>query len=484
MTKLRRLLVLLMAIVLAAGTSSPALAEEDWVELQLLLVWEDQEIPAVPIAGSEHCFWAVFPDGVPECALLRVSHPLHSYAFDPADGSELSLTESEDLAAETAIVIQALSDGLPVDTFMLFVSSHQLPTPTSEPTPEPTPEPVHYVIPEDATAGPVPDESCYGAVSIDEPEQILAVIQDARDRGLLREDETVAFDPTVEFYRGVNWKDIEYYLDDTILVILWKETIDGKCCSFAEIKIADPSQFRRMLADNTYNAPRQYLGSELAARANAVVAMNADFYQRRDMGIVVWNRELCRMSHNRYNGAYQMYNCIETLFVDAQGNFHYKPIGEENTEESLRQYIEDNDILFSVAFGPVLVENGEARTCEWYPLGEAFDLYSRAGIGMVDECHYLYMSLNHGSQPARWTVNEFARHFAEKPVFTAYCMDGGQTGQVVFRNTPYSYMDYGEERVVSDILYFVMQLNSMFKHGSDSLHDFGSNAFFADFGNQ
>jgi exopolysaccharide biosynthesis protein len=141
--------------------------------------------------------------------------------------------------------------------------------------------------------------------------------------------------------------------------------------------------------------------------------------------------------------------------VDSKGNFLYKPIGEVNTEESIREYIAENDILFSVAFGPVLVENGEARECTWYPLGEAFDLYSRAGIGMVDDCHYLYMSLNHGSQPARWTVNEFAKHFAEKPVRTAYCMDGGQTGQVVFRNTPYSYMDWGEERVVSDILYFV-----------------------------
>ena len=38
---------------------------------------------------------------------------------------------------------------------------------------------------------------------------------------------------------------------------------------------------------------------------------------------------------------------------------------------------------------------------------------------------------------------------------TAYCLDGGQTEEVVFRDQAYNYMDFGNERVVSDILYFV-----------------------------
>ena len=80
--------------------------------------------------------------------------------------------------------------------------------------------------------------------------------------------------------------------------------------------------------------------------------------------------------------------------------------------------------------------------------------YSRAGIGQMGPLHYLYMSLNHGSQEARWNINQFAKHFAEKPVLTAYCLDGGQTGEVVFRGRPYNYIDFGVERRVSDILCF------------------------------
>jgi hypothetical protein len=50
--------------------------------------------------------------------------------------------------------------------------------------------------------------------------------------------------------------------------------------------------------------------------------------------------------------------------------------------------------------------------------------------------------------------HDFMWYFAEKPVRTAYCLDGGQTGEVVFRGEPYNYIDFGVERTVSDILWF------------------------------
>jgi exopolysaccharide biosynthesis protein len=99
-------------------------------------------------------------------------------------------------------------------------------------------------------------------------------------------------------------------------------------------------------------------------------------------------------------------------------------------------------------------------------VGEVLQIYSRAGIGIVDDLHYLYMSLNHGSQEARWTVTEFARHFAEKPVQTAYCLDGGQTGEVYFCGSVYNYIDFGVERRVSDILYFATAVPSAEEPGA------------------
>ena len=278
------------------------------------------------------------------------------------------------------------------------------------------------------------------------------MIRQAREYGLLGEDETVAFDPNVTFYYD---EDIEYYLDETILVICWKEVIDGNTCSFAEVKIADASQFRRKFADNTFASANQYYSSELHKSTNAVVSMNADFYQNRDFGVVVYDRTLYRFPTSTYTGNFKKYNCLETCFVNGEGDFLFTELGQSFTEEELKQYIADNDILFSMSFGPVLVRDGQVLQCEWYPVGEIDRGYSRAGIGQVDKLHYLYMSLNHSpEQTARWSVNEFARHFGEKPVVNAYCLDGGQTGELVFQGRAYNHVDWGNERPVSDNIYF------------------------------
>ena len=312
----------------------------------------------------------------------------------------------------------------------------------------------HYTIPEDALVAPKPNYDCYGVCSMEDAVQVMDVIQRARESGLLGEDEEVAFSPDVNFYHGYHARSIEYYLDDTIMVILWKENVEGKCCSFAEVKIADASQFRRKLANDSFGPGPQYLASELGEQVNAVVTLNADYYRPRDYGIVVYNRELCRFETENVGNRWLRYNCVDSLFVTSSGDFLVQRQGEENTPESIEEFIRENDILFSLAFGPVLVLDGEPVNCRWYPLGEVHEGYSRAGIGQMGERHYLYMTLSHGNKEARWNINEFAQHFAEKPVQTAYALDGGQTGEIYFCGSVYNYMDFGVERPVSDIIYF------------------------------
>ena len=335
------------------------------------------------------------------------------------------------------------------------------PDPTPEPTPEPTPVPTRtrYVIPEGATAAPAPDPAGYTYISLDEPEKVLALIDRARELGLLGEDEPVIFDPTVDFYRGADSRDIACYLDETILVICWKEVVDGRTCSFAEVKIADPSQFRRKLADDMVNPANRYFCTELHQQTNAVLSLNADFYQNRDLGLVVYDGELLRFPQQGYAGGYNFSSCLETCFVDGKGNFLFTELGQISQPEEMERFIAENDVRFSIAFGPILIRDGVVQECFWYPVGEIDRVYSRAGIGQVDELHYLYMSLNHAPERSgSWTVNEFARHFGEKNVPVAYCLDGGQTGEMVFRGEVYNHVDFGEERRVSDNIYFASAL--------------------------
>ncbi|MCR5088160.1 MAG: phosphodiester glycosidase family protein, partial [Oscillospiraceae bacterium] len=312
-----------------------------------------------------------------------------------------------------------------------------------------------YRIPEDAAAAPLPAEENFGSVSPDRSAEVLEIIRRAEDSGLL-EGQKVIFDPGCDFRPDT---DIQYYCDETILVLLWKEFIDGNTVTCCEIKVADASQFRRKLADDTYGSPTQLFATQLAAEVNPVVAMNADLYLPREFGIAVYDRVLWRFNEEVYTGSYKKYNCFDTLFIDEEGDFLFWHLLEETTPEKMREWIKENGIVFSLAFGPILVENGQQVPCYWYPAGEIDQGYSRAGIGQADHLHYFYMSLNHAPEKeARWNVNQFGQRMAERGLQSAYCLDGGQTGELVWRGSPFNYIDFGVERTVSDIIYFATAL--------------------------
>lgn len=317
--------------------------------------------------------------------------------------------------------------------------------------------PKHYSIPEGETVAPRPNEACYGTVSPADAAKVMDVIQQARDSGLL-EGQDVIFSPDLNFltHTGTNTDtDIHYYCDDTILAITWKELVDGMTLTCCEVKIADASQFRRKFVDDTFGSSNKLFATSIAASVNSVVAMNADFYMFRDFGIVVYDRDLYRFGQDTYTGQYKKYNCTDTLFITEDGDFLFWHRLQEATPEEMKAFIAENNIIFSIAFGPVLVENGEYQVCDWYPAGEIDKGYSRAGIGQKDHLHYFYMSLNHSAeQAARWTVNQFGERMYQRGLQQAYCLDGGQTSEIVWRGSPYNYIDFGGEREVSDIIYF------------------------------
>ncbi len=307
-----------------------------------------------------------------------------------------------------------------------------------------------YVIAEDSLTAPVPDPRCYEETYT--PRDVIEIIEDARDSGLLGEEEKTVFSLNSEFLPDTL---VKTYRDDSILVICWKEMLEGRVCSFCEVKIADASQFRRKLSQDTYGSPVKAYATELASEVNAVAAMNADLYLQRDLGVTVYNRQVYRFNEWIYTGRYNQYNAVDTLLIDTDGNFNIMHMGEQRSREDAEKYVSDHDILFSIAFGPVLVENGELRQLDWYPLGEIQEEYSRAGIAQCGPLHYLYMTVSHSEKNTpRCTINEFAQLIHSKGVLHAYALDGGQTGELVFEGEPYNHIDFGAERTVSDIIYF------------------------------
>ena len=300
------------------------------------------------------------------------------------------------------------------------------------------PIPKSYVLPEDTVIAPVPDPANFGE-SFD-PNDTLPVLERAEE---LLDGQELLWNPERTLHPNCP---VRWYQDDTILSITWKEVINWVSYTFTEVKVADPSQFRRYFADNTFASPVQYLPTELAQTVHAVSAMSADFYKFRQYGIVIYQRQLYR-TEGRW---------LDSCFVDGKGDLNFIHRGELTTEEDIQRYIDENDIRFSLSFGPILIEDGVNVVPENYLIGEIKDNYARAAICQLDELHYLLVTANHeryyaDSVPTMATV---ARVLYDMGVPKAYTLDGGQTASMIYNGTLINSVEFGYQRAVSDIIYF------------------------------
>ena len=294
-----------------------------------------------------------------------------------------------------------------------------------------------YTIPESDLVAPKPDQSKFGSTT--DPAVVQAVVDSASE---LLEGQELIWNPDIVLMEG---SEIEYYCDETILVIAWKEAINNSACSFVEVKIAHGSQLRRALSDNTYGSSVYMYPTQMAQNANAVVAINGDFYGHRSCGITIYQRQLYRFNPRS----------LENCFFTASGDMIFTHVGELNTEDDVKKFVQDNDITFSVSFGPILVENGEKKATYTYLVGEVDIQYSRAAIGQVDKLHYLLMSINEeGRYKNRVTINQAADLIYAKGVPNAYALDGGQTATIVMNGETFNRPDWGNERIMTDIIYF------------------------------
>ena len=294
-----------------------------------------------------------------------------------------------------------------------------------------------YTLKDEDLVAPEPNQSLFGATS--DREVLKQVIAQAQE---ILEGQTLYFNPeTTEFVLC----DVRYYLDDTIFAIVWKEGHDGAAYTMSEVKVADASQIRRHLADGEYGSSKQYYTTEMAATVNAVVASAGDFYCFRD-----WGTEVYQGKVRALGGSY-----AETCYIDANGDMRFtypKPFASISEAQA---FVDENNIRFSLCFGPILVDNYEIVEHQNYYLGEPNEEYARGALCQMDKLHYLSVTANydkgHNRNP---TVATFQKHIAATGCKMAYCLDGGQTATIVMNDELINRPAKGEQRRISDIIYF------------------------------
>lgn len=299
-------------------------------------------------------------------------------------------------------------------------------------------EKVYWLNDSDVTA-PKPNYAHYGQV--DTPAELMWLLEECKD---LIGDRTLTFSENTPVW---DMDKIYYYYDETILVITWKQSMDSVIHTVSEVIVAHPSQLRRALAGGDFGSDKQFFATEIARSVNAVVATSGDFYKFRRNGIIVYNGQL-----RRFDG-----KSIDTCFINDQGDLLFVKRNEIQTEAAVEKYIADNNVRFSLAFGPVMVENGRNVTPNQYPIGEINERYTRAAIAQKGQLHYLLV--NTSGYPSlyltyRLTMREFADNVIELGAEKAYALDGGQTTVISMCGDLISSPDFGYQRQISDIIYF------------------------------
>lgn len=238
---------------------------------------------------------------------------------------------------------------------------------------------------------------------------------------------------------------IHYYLDETIMAITWKQGFDSCMYTISEVKVADPSQFRRYLAGEKYRSGILYVTTTLSAKVNAVVASSGDFYAFRPYGITVHDGIVYKSSGEH----------LDTCYIDKNGDMLFSYRGDLPDKEAMQAFVDENDIRFSVSFGPVIIDNGKRVYTYNYLVGEIKDIYARAVLAQKDELHYLLITVN-SEHPYYMsaTLDQVARNVERMGVKHAYTLDGGQTAVMAVGGQLINKVALGKQRPVSDILYF------------------------------
>lgn len=300
---------------------------------------------------------------------------------------------------------------------------------------------VTYKLSDQELTAPKPNPKGYGEAET--PAQMMKVVAKA---DYLLEGQSTLFSKDTQLMEGTG---IGYYLDETILVITWKQVIDHCCYTFAEVKNADPSQFRRFLADGTYNSGRLYTTTEMSTSVNAVLASSGDYYRYRTIGIVVNDGQVHR-GHGKF---------LDTCYIDDKGDLLFTYAKEITDMEAAQAYVKEHNVRFSLCFGPVMVLNGENVVPRTYNTGEINQNYSRAALCQLDKLHYLVVDANMEGKYRRVpTLPQFAENLVELGIPTAYTLDGGQTASIALDSKLVNTVSYGSQRDISDIFYFATAL--------------------------
>ncbi len=261
------------------------------------------------------------------------------------------------------------------------------------------------------------------------------------------------------------------YADPSITVNIGTGRIYDTNYMYARVKIATPGQIRMMSCEDSLAKTTKVLGSKLAARVKAVVAINgvleADvtsggvaFVDGPVMKQGVWMRPSAKASAQKLAN-WQEEEGRDTLVIDDQGDLvvlEAKPWGEIQEE-----ILEMGDRAVNVlCFGPALVLDGIPQYGYQSRQMSSNRPAQRMAICQTGPLEYLLITSEGPDDPDGngLKLDQFVELIASFPdVITAYNLDGGSSSTLVFRKGSEKWAKIncpknGKKRQLRDLIYF------------------------------
>lgn len=234
------------------------------------------------------------------------------------------------------------------------------------------------------------------------------------------------------------------YSDENIQITITEYREYDTSIYVADVVLSSPEYLQTAFANNAYGRNVTEKTSEIAKSADAILAINGDYYGAQETGYVLRNGVLYR--NTAASGQ-------ADLVIYDDGSFSIINETDVTAEELLADGAQQ-----ILSFGPALVANGAVVVSEGDEVGKAKTSNPRTAIGIIDDLHYVFVvSDGRTDESAGLSLSQLAEFMKELGVVTAYNLDGGGSSTMYFNgeiiNNPTTNGRSIKERSVSDIVY-------------------------------
>ena len=241
------------------------------------------------------------------------------------------------------------------------------------------------------------------------------------------------------------------YEDETIRVKMEKQAMDdGTIIHIAYVQIADPSQLRTGVANPEKAASTRTKTVKSMAKAyNAVIAINGDNYTDNPKKTSFEYRMKTKIRSNSNK-------LKDILVIDDQGDFHLFIKSEGIKELKGQLDKEGRSLVNAFTFGPALVKDGELLELDkdygYNPNGRE----PRTAIGQMGPLSYVFVLVEVKARggASGFSQGKLAEFMYNLGCVQAFNLDGGNSAEMVFGEQVFKGQPGGDDRTLSDIIYF------------------------------